>query len=384
MPLTSCRVPGLHRLEGQGLLRVAMALSFMLVVASIPWAGAQTALRPPDRVTYQGYLAAGDGLPLGATTPRAYEIIFRIHTAESGGSVVWAEQQTVTVDKGYLSVQLGEGGPVSGFVNPSAGLGSVFSGSNASDRYVGVTVRGVGSNGADYEVQPRVRLLSAPYAYLAQSAQRILAEDGSSLVSPSTNGLEFVPGFRAGAVSVPTATVGTVTVTNTLVLSGSVGSAGSGGGFVAPSEGSMRIISGRHRWSTNAAPNATGSTFATEPSPGYSIARTSEGTYQVTFDTPFASVPAVVVTPLQPVVAKGGNYISQAWASVDRTTNTSQVTIRIRTYTSPAYIFWNQFAINYSSYGGQVYENVNATRDLKSVMNQTFTDYDFQFQAFGP
>lgn len=363
---------------------MVMAAVLWLACGALPTVIAQTALRPPGRMTYQGYLAGGDGLPLGKASPQAYEIIFRIHTAESGGAVVWAEQQTVTVDKGYMSVQLGEGGPVAGFANPSDGLGSVFSGSTASERYVGVTVRGVGSNGSDHEVQPRIRLLSAPYAYLAQSAQRILASDGSSLVSSGAGGLEFVPGFLAGSLSTPVASVGTLTVSNTLTLSGSVGGTGTGGGFVAPSEGSMRLISGRHRWSANAAPGATGGTFATEPSPGYSIVRTSAGVYTVTFDTPFNSVPSVVVTPLQPVVPRGGVYIPQAWASVDGTTSTSQITIRITTYSRREVMVWYNTVQNFSSNNGLLMFNVNSLRENKPFMTPELTDYDFQFHAVGP
>ena len=67
---------------------------------------------PPDRVAYQGYLVDGNGDPLGNSVPANYDVVFRIYNVKQGGTtdnILWAEQQTVTVDKGYFSVLLGEG-----------------------------------------------------------------------------------------------------------------------------------------------------------------------------------------------------------------------------------------------------------------------------------
>ena len=64
---------------------------------------------PPERMTYQGYLVDGNGDPLGNSAPTNYDVVFRIYKAKQGGTAIWAEQHTVTVDKGYFSVLLGEG-----------------------------------------------------------------------------------------------------------------------------------------------------------------------------------------------------------------------------------------------------------------------------------
>ena len=43
--------------------------------------------------------------------PKNYDVIFKIYnheTAGAAGNLVWGEQQTVTVDKGYFSVLLGD------------------------------------------------------------------------------------------------------------------------------------------------------------------------------------------------------------------------------------------------------------------------------------
>jgi len=131
---------------------------------------AQATPRPPERMTYQGFIAGSDGVALGNTAPKNYDVIFRVYDAETAGTLIWGEQQTVTVDKGYFSVLLGEGAPVSGVPNAGITLSSLFNSATASDRYVGFTVKGIGSGGADVDILPRARMMSAPYSFLASRA----------------------------------------------------------------------------------------------------------------------------------------------------------------------------------------------------------------------
>jgi hypothetical protein len=131
---------------------------------------AQATPKPPERMTYQGFIAGSDGVALGNTAPKNYDVIFRVYDAETAGTLIWGEQQTVTVDKGYFSVLLGEGAPVSGVPNAGITLSSLFDSATASDRYVGFTVKGIGSGGADVDILPRARMMSAPYAFLASRA----------------------------------------------------------------------------------------------------------------------------------------------------------------------------------------------------------------------
>jgi hypothetical protein len=148
-------------------------LSVMALVASLHLAEsahAQATSRPPERMTYQGFIAGSDGVALGNTAPKNYDVIFRVYDAETAGTLIWGEQQTVTVDKGYFSVLLGEGAPVSGVPNAGITLSSLFNSATASDRYVGFTVKGIGSGGADVDILPRARMMSAPYAFLASRA----------------------------------------------------------------------------------------------------------------------------------------------------------------------------------------------------------------------
>ena len=121
--------------------------------------------KPPESMTYQGYLVDGNGDPLGNSAPANYDVVFRIYNAKSGGEPIWTEQQTITVDKGYFSVLLGEG---SSFGNEpySEQISTVFVGEDISDRFIGITVSGI-SGGVDLEIAPRLRLVTSPYSFTA-------------------------------------------------------------------------------------------------------------------------------------------------------------------------------------------------------------------------
>jgi hypothetical protein len=141
---------------------------------------AQANPNPPTLMTYQGYLVDGNGVALATNAPKNYDVIFRIWdspTATAAGNKLWAEQQTVTVDKGYFSVLLGEGSNIG---EPRPLLNTIFTNATASDRWVGITVKGIGGGGADVDILPRLRLLASPYAYLAHKAINV---DGAAVLS---------------------------------------------------------------------------------------------------------------------------------------------------------------------------------------------------------
>ena len=131
--------------------------------------------KPPESMTYQGYLVDSNGVPLGNSAPANYDVVFRIYNAKSGGEPIWSEVQTITVDKGYFSVLLGEG---SAYANEpyTKQISTVFVGQDISDRFIGITVSGI-SNGADLEITPRLRLVTSPYSFTATHARNVI--DGS-------------------------------------------------------------------------------------------------------------------------------------------------------------------------------------------------------------
>ena len=193
---------------------------------------AQATPRPPERMTYQGFLTGADGVALGNSAPKAYDVLFRIYDAEQGGNLLWGEQQTVTVDKGYFSVLLGEGAAVSGIPNAGIVFSSLFTGATASDRFVGVTVKGIGTGGTDVDILPRVRFLSSPYAYLAASAVKLVQTTGADLLTSSGNtvtvsGSLVANGLTAGTINATNSVTagilnGTTNITTPLLRAGAV------------------------------------------------------------------------------------------------------------------------------------------------------------------
>lgn len=156
---------------------------------------------PPELLSYQGFLTDAAGDPLGNSGPKNYDVLFRIWSDQTGGSKLWAEQQTVTVDKGYFSVLLGEGAPLP--LEPNVSLSLLFVDKAASDRFVEMTVKGIGtgSPAGDVVIQPRLRLLTAPYAFLAQSALKLVNNTGSDLVTSDINGLKVIGNIAATSLS---------------------------------------------------------------------------------------------------------------------------------------------------------------------------------------
>ena len=102
----------------------------------------------PSFLTEQGRLLDSSGTPLAGTA----SITFAIYDAASGGTPLWSEVQTVTLDGGYFSARLGE---------VTALPSSLFPG---AERFLGVSVN------TDAEMSPRQTLDSVPYALTADNA----------------------------------------------------------------------------------------------------------------------------------------------------------------------------------------------------------------------
>src|SRR4051812_40441839 len=82
---------------------------------------------PPGKVNFQGFVKDVSGYVPGLTAPTNVMVTFRIYRTAGGtsaGDIVWAEQQTVTFDRGYYSVLLGNGTPNGAdfFTNNLAGV----------------------------------------------------------------------------------------------------------------------------------------------------------------------------------------------------------------------------------------------------------------------
>ncbi len=145
-----------------------------------PSLGAE-AITIPQMLSYQGKLTD----TLGGPVPNgSYPIMLLLYTVPSGGSPFWTETQSVTVKNGLFSVLLGSVTPIGSL--PSAGA-----------VYLGMTVSG------GPELTPRVRIVSAAYAYLTEQAA-----NADLLQGKDTTG--FVRAGQMGSVTSAMVVDGTV------------------------------------------------------------------------------------------------------------------------------------------------------------------------------
>ena len=117
----------------------AAVLSALWTVPSV--ASAQV----PTTMIHQGRLLDR----AGAGVAGSQSLVYRIYDSATGGTAIWTETLTVTLDDGYFSTQLGSTTPLTP---------AVFAGRT---RFLGVTV------GTDPEMTPREPIGSVPFALVA-------------------------------------------------------------------------------------------------------------------------------------------------------------------------------------------------------------------------
>jgi hypothetical protein len=107
----------------------------------------------PHFLTEQGRLFDSSNSPVVGPT----KFVFTIYDAPTAGTNLWQETQTITLDGGYFSAQLGAASaiPAGTFATAAA---------NGTTLYLGIQVN------TDPELSPRQPLLSVPYAYVAENA----------------------------------------------------------------------------------------------------------------------------------------------------------------------------------------------------------------------
>ena len=165
----------------------------------------------PRLITFSGSIADPGGKPRTGTLP----LTFSIYSSPDSQSALWQETQSVTLDEhSRYSVQLGsatpEGVPSSLFTaNDSLWLGVAPTGSGEPD-------------------QPRVRLVSVPYALKAGDADTLGGEPASAYVTwDSANSLVSTKAARAGTTNSFMASKAVTTVAMSTSLSPMVAGSGS-------------------------------------------------------------------------------------------------------------------------------------------------------------
>jgi len=126
----------------------------------------------PNLIRYGGTLRDAQGVVLSSTTPVG--VTFAIYAQQESGAPIWMETQTVTTDaSGNYSVVLGS--------TTATGLPSdLFS--QQEQRWLGVQVQGQAE-------QPRVLMVSVPYAFHASEAETLAGHNASEFVT--TNNLQI-------------------------------------------------------------------------------------------------------------------------------------------------------------------------------------------------
>jgi hypothetical protein len=190
---------------------VMLACSVLPMAAQQPAAASATVAVPPI-VHFSGVLNDVNGKPLTGTVGAT----FYLYQASEGGAPLWMETQNVQLDKaGHYSVALGS--------TSSQGLPiSVFASGEA--RWLGVQVHG-------QDEQPRILLMSVPYAMKALDAETIGGKPASSfMLAPTANSKASAlpPGTITGSGTadfVPLFT-GTTTIGNSKIFQTVAGDVG--------------------------------------------------------------------------------------------------------------------------------------------------------------
>jgi len=161
---------------------------FLLACSVLPMAAQQPAAVSanavvPSMVNFKGVLTDVNGKPLTGTVG----VTFYLYQESQGGTPLWMETQNVQPDKaGHYSVALGststQGLPANMFATGEA-------------RWLGVQVHG-------QDEQPRVLLMSVPYALKALDAETIGGKPASAfMMAPTSNSKSQPPVLPPGTIT---------------------------------------------------------------------------------------------------------------------------------------------------------------------------------------
>ncbi|MEO0018490.1 MAG: hypothetical protein RLZZ522_1773 [Verrucomicrobiota bacterium] len=182
-----------------------LSLAFSWIVATPP-ARAQAVAGAPEYVDYQGTVFDGTDTnkPLGSSVsgsgitatytaaPTNYTMHFKIYSAQTGGTLIWAEAQTVTVSLGQFSVRLGSGSAIAGILPepptapaPLTGRAIASAFNLSKDRYLELTVVPTGS-ATGTPITPRLAFMSSPFSFVAERAKTADSINGGTFAGDVT------------------------------------------------------------------------------------------------------------------------------------------------------------------------------------------------------
>lgn len=142
-------------------MKRSLLLALPLLAAQLAFAQSSV----PGAISYQGRVADANGVLIGDTGPVNRKVTLRIYDAATATTPIYAEEQTVTINKGVFSVLVGQGLQVGS--EPRPAIATVF---NGSERFLGVTVDDGGA-APDPEITPRQQIVSTAFAFTAKNAE---------------------------------------------------------------------------------------------------------------------------------------------------------------------------------------------------------------------
>lgn len=150
-------------------------LTSLFLLLAAPLLHAQAA---PTLMSYQGRVTDAAGVLIGNTAPVNRPVIFKLYSASSGGTALYAETQTVTISGGEFSVLIGNGTGISGSPGPSSpasttkNLSDIVNSTAYTTLYLGITVDD-GTSAVDPEISPRQQMVSGAFALRAKVAETV-------------------------------------------------------------------------------------------------------------------------------------------------------------------------------------------------------------------
>lgn len=245
-------------------------LAFVLVLAfGAALAPAQTST-VPTLLSYQGRVTDAGGVLIGNTTPVNRTVQFKLYSASSGGTALWAESQTVTISGGEFSVLIGNGTGISGLPGPSTPgspiktITDIINVLSAEGLYLGVAVSD-GTATTPVEISPRQRMVVGAYAVRSRMAETVAS--GGITETMLLDGAISLNKLGTGAVN--SAKIADGTITSADILAGTIASSNIATGAITAEKinGSIGL------WATNAngIHYSAGRVGIGQSSPGYPL-----------------------------------------------------------------------------------------------------------------
>ena len=145
-------------------LGLLFAFHFALFTWNAAWADV------PKYISFQGELTDSQGTRITSSK----SVTFKLHSAASGGAILWSEAQTLTPANGIVSASIGSA--TAGGVNLAFDTGY----------WLGVTVSPYA------EMSPRIRLTTSPYAFIAKFLDTGATAYGALSVAETVTANKFV------------------------------------------------------------------------------------------------------------------------------------------------------------------------------------------------